>query len=323
MLIARRSPVRRLMPGQQAAVAAGVEDVDVARVGRDVAALAAADLVELTAAGARHAGGRVVLLRAAHVIRHVGGREDVVELRGRKVLIGPALTGVGRHVGAAVVAVDHPCRIRRGDPQVVVVAVRDSDRRQRLAGVGRAVDPRVEHVDRVARLRVGVDPRVIERPLPEPAIVVDAGPGRAGVVRQEHAALGGFDDGVDAAAVGARDRHAHLAPERRRQALVLRQLGPRLAAVGRLEEPAAGTAARQRMRRAEDLPEAGVEHVGVLRIHRQIDRPGLVVAEEHAVPRLAAVGRLEDRRVPRSGRRDCRAPRRRRRRDWPDGRVSG
>ena len=93
---------------QQAAVAAGVEDVDVPRVGRDVAALAAADRVQLAGAAARHAGGRVVLLRAAHVIRHVRGREDVVELRRRIVLIGPALAAVGRHVRAAVVAVDHP-----------------------------------------------------------------------------------------------------------------------------------------------------------------------------------------------------------------------
>src|SRR5688500_20245915 len=43
----------------------------------------------------------VVLLRAADVIRHVRGGEDVVELRGREVLVRPALAGVDRHVGSA------------------------------------------------------------------------------------------------------------------------------------------------------------------------------------------------------------------------------
>ena len=57
-------------PREQAAVAAGVEDVRVERIGRDVAALAAADVVVIRrpaeAAGlARHARRRVVLLRAA------------------------------------------------------------------------------------------------------------------------------------------------------------------------------------------------------------------------------------------------------------------
>ena len=154
--------------------------------------------------------------------------------------------------------------------------------------------PGVEDVHRVARLRVGVDARVVERALPQPAILVHARPGRAGVVRQEHAAVGGFDDGVDPIGVGARHRHAHLAPQRCREAGVLRQLGPGPAAIGRLEEAAARAAARQRMRRAEDFPESGVEHVGVLRVHRQIRGARLIVAEEHAVPGLAAVDRLED-----------------------------
>ena len=77
---------------QVAAVAAGEEHVEVFRIGRDVAALAAADRVEdrrqaaLARAGvglAADAGRAVVLLRAADVIRHVLGREHVVELPGR------------------------------------------------------------------------------------------------------------------------------------------------------------------------------------------------------------------------------------------------
>jgi hypothetical protein len=48
------------------------------------------------------------------------------------------------------------------------------------------------------------------------------------------------------------------------------------------------------MRCAEDLPEAGVEDLGVLGVHREIRGARLIVAKEHAVPGLAAVDRLED-----------------------------
>ena len=42
------------------------------------------------------------------------------------------------------------------------------------------------------------------------------------------------------------------------------------------------------------LPEPGVQHVGIGRVHGQVGRPGGVVAEEHLRPRLAAVLRAED-----------------------------
>ncbi len=280
--------------GQQPAVAARVEDVDVSGIRRDVAALAATDRVQLVATGAGHARGRVVLLGAAHVIRNVRGRENVVELRGRIVLIGPALAGVCRHVGAAVVAVDHPRRIGPIDPQIVVITVWDADRRQRLARIGRAIDPGVEDVHGVARLGVGVDAGVIERALAQPSIFVDARPGGAGVVRKKDAAVGGFDDRVDPTGVRSGNRYPHLAPEWRRQAARLRQLRPGLAAVARLEEPAPGPAARQRMRRTEDLPESGIEDVRICRIHRQVCGASLLVPEEHVLPALAAIDRFED-----------------------------
>ena len=194
-------------PRQQAAVAAGVEDVGVFGIRRDVAALAAADVVELAAAGARHAGGAVVLLRAADVIRHVRGGEDVVELRGRKVLVGPGLAAVDRDVGAAVVALDHAACGRSGaihrswlSPCGTRMLL------QRLAAVGRLIERHVEDVDRVLRLRVGVDARVVEGALPDVAVVVHQLPRRARVVRQEHAAVLRLDDRVDAIGVGAGDR---------------------------------------------------------------------------------------------------------------------
>ena len=73
-------------------------------------------------------------------------------------------------------------------------------------------------------LRVGVDARVVEGALPQPPIVVDQLPGRARIVGQEDAAVGGLDDRVDAVRVGARDRDADLSPDRLRKPGVPRQL---------------------------------------------------------------------------------------------------
>ena len=91
-------------PRDEAAVAAGEEQIRRPRIAGDVAALAAADRVEdlidaarSAEAGrrlARKAGGAVVLLRAADVIRHVPGRNHVVHLRGRHRLRRPRFAAV-------------------------------------------------------------------------------------------------------------------------------------------------------------------------------------------------------------------------------------
>ena len=77
-------------------------------------------------------------------------------------------------------------------------------------------------------------------------------------------------------------------------ARVARDLLPGLAAVGRLEEAAAGAAARHLVLDAVRLPQRGVDHARVLAIDRDVDRAGLGVAEQHLLPALAAVDRLED-----------------------------
>src|SRR6185369_5138797 len=136
---------------------------------------------------------------------------------------------------------------------------------------------------------IAVDARVVERALPDPAIVVDQFPRGAAVIRHEDAAVFRLDDGEEAVAVGARYRDAHLAPDGLRQPRIAGQFGPRRAAVRALEETAARSSAREGVRRPEHLPERGIDDIGVLRIQRQIDRAGLLVAEEHLVPGLAAV----------------------------------
>src|SRR5882757_8441030 len=102
-----------IVAGDFAAVRSRVDDFRIRRIGRDVTALAAANIVPIGAidgavrAGAGNADGGVVLLRSVDVIRKtvVGGH--VVKLRGGLVVnAAPALRTVGRDSGAAVVPVD-------------------------------------------------------------------------------------------------------------------------------------------------------------------------------------------------------------------------
>src|SRR5207302_3056724 len=119
-------------------------------------------------------------------------------------------------------------------------------------------------------------------------------PRRAGVVAEEEAAVFGFDLRVEAARVGARDGEADLAENPFRQPGVARDLGPVVAAVARLEDAAAGAAARHLPRVAVRLPQRRVDDLRVVGIENQLDRAGLVVAEQDLLPRLAAVLRPED-----------------------------
>ncbi len=289
---------------EAAAVAAGKEDVRVLRAVGDVAALATAGREvegtrspalprEVRPSAAGNARRRVVLLCAADEVGLVVRGHDAVELRGGVVLLGPGLPAVERHVGAAVVRIDHPIRLVWRDPQVVVVAVRHADRPKRLPAVARPIEAGVERVDDVGILRIGIDPRVVERPLPESALLVDPGPGRAAIIRAEHAAAVVLHDGVDAPRRGRRDRDADLATYSfLGQSLVARDLGPGFPEIGALEEPAAGAARRHAPRLAPRLPQRGVHHGGVAGVHCEIHRAGPLVAIEHLAPCLATVGGL-------------------------------
>ena len=204
-----------------------------------------------------------------------------------------------------------------------MVAVRAAaDVGERLAAVGRAERARVQHVDGVFRDRIGDDVRVVEGALPDVAVLVDEHPGAAGVVRDVESALVVLDQRVDPVRVGAGHVDADAPDDAGGQAGVARDLGPGVAAVGGLEEAAAGSAARHLVLDAVRLPHRGVQHVRVAAVDHEVDRAGLVVAEEHLLPRLAAVGALEDAAlVARSGR-TCRRRRRTRCRDSSDGRGS-
>ena len=178
------------------------------------------------------------------------------------------------------------------DPQIVMVAVRAAaDVAQRLAAVGGAERAGVQQVDRVfarrdrqsrgcSRTRAGgcCDSR-------SPASTSRRHrPTRTGRrSRSRRARRRRFESAPDTAT-------PILPTTPAGRPWIARDLRPRLAAVGRLEQAAARAAARHLVLDAIRLPQRRVHHVGIAPIDRDVDGAGLVVAEQHLAPRLAAVG---------------------------------
>ena len=293
---------QRVAAAGRAADGAGVDDVRVVRPDGDVAALGEADRVAvlprdalLVGLAARHADGAVVLLRRVDPIGPLVVRRDVVEL-GRRLVVDcrPRPAGVEGHAGAAVVALDHPRRVVRVDPQVVLVPVREFDRPEIAAAVGRLPGAQVEHPYRFRVLGIREDMAVVPRTLHQVLVATDPLPRVAAIVGPVQPRVVGLDYGPDAAVLRGRDRHADAPLQAARQALVLRDVGPGVAAVGRAVQSAVRAAAGKRPRLAPDLPHGGEHRAGVVRVDGEIDRAGVLALEQHAVPGLAAVPRPVD-----------------------------
>ena len=245
------------------------------------------------AAGDAHGG--VVLLRAVDVVREILVERHAVELRGGLIVHGaPGAPAVARDGGAAVVALDHAVRIVGRDPQVVIVAVRRAKVAERAAAVDRTVNAHIERVDRVGILRVGEDVRVIPGALPQDVLIVHLGPVAPAIVGAEQAAVGGLHQRPHALRIGRRDGDADAAEHAARQPGRVRDLGPGVAAVGALEQPAARSAAIHAPGLAADLPHRRVEHARIARVHRDIHRARGVAALQHLLPGGAAIGGAVD-----------------------------
>src|SRR5260221_4699180 len=290
-----------VVAGQIARVAAGVDDVGVVGPHGDVPTFAAADLLvvhardrrEARAAG--HADGGVVLLRAVDAVWHLIVSDDVVELRGRLIVQRrPRLGAVEGDRCAAVVALDDAATVLRVKPHVVVVAVGHGHLGKRLAAVDRPPQTRVQHPDGVGILWVGVDVQIVPGPAARLALLAQLLPRLAAVVRAEDGAILGVDDGPHTVRARRRDHHADLAEGALGQPLVARDVRPGVAAVGRLPEAGALAAADELMGLAHGFPEGGVGDARVVGIHREIAGARGRAAEEHALPRLAAIARAVD-----------------------------
>ncbi len=222
-------------------------------------------------------------------------RDDVVELCGGLIVLpSPGRPAVVGDVRAAIVPLDHAERVAGVDPQVVIVTVRRADLFKRAAAVGRFPEADVEDVDRVLVLGIGVDVRVVPGPLPERPIVVDPGPGGTAILRPENAAFFGFDHRPDPLRVHRRDRDADLAEGALGQARVAADLGPAVAAVGRLEQPTPRAAALHPPRHAAGLPKGGVDDPRIVRVEGDIDGARVLVPIKDILPGGATVQRAED-----------------------------
>ncbi len=240
--------------------------------------------------------GGIVLLPGVDMVGELVIDVDAVKLCGGHVALGrPGFAEVDGDGSAAVVGDDHIFGVVGVNPQVVVIAVGAVKVLPGFASVERAQGGRAEDVNGVVVFGVGKQFDVVPGALDEAVVVGHARPAFAGVVRNKQAAeffVGvAFDEGVNAVGVGAAhgDRHfTHF----------FGQTGfhfvPGLAAIDGFIEPAAGAAADHFPGQAAVFPHCGVEHAGVVHVHRQFDTAGLVADIQDFSPGLAAVGGFID-----------------------------
>src|SRR5207253_3578462 len=118
------------------------------------------------------------------------------------------LAAVDRNDRALIGSEEDGPRIVGIDPEAVVVvaAGRAAERRPRLPAVDRFPGDDVRDVDDVRILRIGADLVEVAVASPQPRVVVQAPPARAGVIGAiDAAALRGADDGVEPVAIRWRD----------------------------------------------------------------------------------------------------------------------
>ena len=301
----------------------GPDDVRIDRIGRRKAALAASDRVPhaardvaaaataapaaLTqAAVARAAVRRPVLLVRVDVVRNLVVDRHVIQLRVWQPLLQPRPPARLRDRDPLVVADDHPVAVGRIDPHVVMIAagrlvarLRD----QRRPCVNGSTVGGVQIVRLVVVVGGDRHSRVIGRPSHRVAIRIDHLPVLTAVVGSpELAALGvlamprdavaGFDQDVYPVRVRVGRRGHHLAHRLGRQTAA-GQLRPGGATIAGHEQTAPRTTALASPGVDFDLPHAGEDDARVRRVHRDLRAAGVLVREQRALPRRAAVGRPE------------------------------
>src|SRR5215831_209729 len=134
-------------------------------------------------------------------------------------------------VCATIVSLNHPARVIRVDPEIVVVTVRDGildERRAAIRGLPRRA---VEDIDGVRLRRMGENMHVVPCTPAQITLLALALPRLPAVIRPEHRPVFRLNNRVDAIRLRGGNRDADLSKDTLRQSLVTCQLGPRLAAV--------------------------------------------------------------------------------------------
>ena len=180
-----------VIPGDLAAIRAGVDDLRIMRIGRDVSAFTSAHRIPIrtidsTPLRRRSAYCAVVLLSAINEIREAIVGNHMVELRRRLVpLRSPTCAAIGAYIGSAIVGFNHPVGIVGIDPKPVIVSMRNTNIPESLSAVIGAIHSCIKDVNTIYRARVGKDMRVIKRPLAIATVVVGQGPVFAPVIGAE------------------------------------------------------------------------------------------------------------------------------------------
>jgi len=283
-----------------AEVGTGINDVGIARIDGDVAALAATDIVpippidEAAIATGTDTDGGIVLLRAVDAIREIVVGDDVVELRGGLIVLRrPILACVDGNRGATVVGIDHASGIVGIDPQPVMIAVWGRNAVEGFAAIDGAEKPGVGDVNGVRIFRVGPDVGEIPGALTEAAVFIDERPVIAAVGAAVEAALVGFDKCVDGVGIAARDADGDAAEGTGGKAIAGEPL-PGGTVVTRSIQGALVSTAVEGPRRAIALPHGGEQHMRVVGIEDDVDAAGAVVDIENFFPGLAAIPGTED-----------------------------
>src|SRR5882672_7218239 len=147
----------------QAVIRAGKNDQRVFRRRRNPSGLAATNIEPIAGANpkigitAGDPNGRVVLLRAIDVIGKIIIERYAIELGRGLILFAPTSATIKRDISPAIVALNHPVRIFRSDPEIVIVAVRDADTSERAPTVIRFVKAGIQDINRIGVFWIGVD----------------------------------------------------------------------------------------------------------------------------------------------------------------------
>ena len=270
-------PGLSVVAGEQSPLTSGVKNIGIFRVLGDVAALATAHVIrplpffdavaprqKISPAFAWYSHGRVVLLRSRHLIRKIAGGGDVIELRGRKIFVGPGFAAVHRHATAPIVGRHHPGRVVGVNPEIVVVAVRNGDGFVELhTPIGRFIEAHIEAIDAVFVLWIGIDSGIIKRPLPQFSLLVNALPRHSGIVGTVNAPIFGFHNGPHPVWVNGRYRYANFTNGTSGHSRFAGQFGPGIAPVSRFKQARIATAPPHFPGFPIDFPNRGIQHIGI------------------------------------------------------------
>ena len=243
-------------------------------------------------AAARHAIRGAVLAVAVHEVRRARVDVHVVHLGDRQHDAHEGPAAVERDARPAVVRHHEAVGIQRIDPDVVVVAAAFVARAgQRAAAVARHAEAHRDEVQPLLVVGRDGEAHVVRRALRHAVIVAHHVPGRAPVIAPIERGILVLDQRVDGVRVRRSDRHCYLAHDVARVGeAVPRDALPRRAAVSRHPQPAPRPAALEVPGLHLELPHAGEYRIRVARIEGEVRAAGVGIDEQHAGPRLAAVG---------------------------------